>query len=109
MSENFELKELNSLFLEINRGYSVIDIDEQKCYVKHSGLIDISEYNEIEKKFTKKAEDKGLMTKKDLLDFLDSEGLWSKKEESQIEANTNEIKNLKKTLSNLFLEDQKNT
>lgn len=103
------IEKLNKLFVDIIQGFSVIEIDDKKCYVKHSGIFDIENYNSKQKQFTSQAEEKGLMSKDNLLEFLESEDLWSKKEEAEIEAKTIEIKNLKNTIDNLLLEaDKKN-
>ena len=74
--------DLEETFIEMTQGFSEIEFSEGPIFIKHPGLKEVAELNRNKKKFLKKAKDMGVMTEKELLEFLEKDGVWTKEEES---------------------------
>lgn len=97
-------EDIDSIFIDIKNGFSKINYKDSVLYIKHLCINDLEFIENDKKKFIKKAKEKGLKTKKEIEQDLISQGAWSPNEDVLIELKTNELKNLKKTKKNLFLE-----
>ena len=83
------------IFRDIVRGYSTSIIEEEFVYIKHLTPHDQVELEEIEYKYFKIAEKRGVPTESDMLAFLDKEGEWTSSDEQGIERKKIFIKGLK--------------
>ena len=91
----------------MTQGFSEIEFSEGPIFIKHPGLKEVAELNRNKKKFLKKAKDMGVMTEKELLEFLEKDGVWTKEEESFSKNKKNELYNLKKSLERSIVKKQK--
>jgi len=103
---NLEEKKHKLLFREICQGYSRIDIDQEKIYIKHFGDYDFGEFEAEFFYFLEKAKKNGLPTYEERMDLLNSNGDWTKKEDSNLEYKKTKLKTLKKIHTDLFLKSQ---
>jgi hypothetical protein len=104
---NLDQKFLENLFKEIRQGFSLFDYKGNPCYVKHASYSETDVLNETFKQNFEKVKEKGLLTEEELLKMLDDENVWSKEDEASFDKKEMEIENLKKTMSNLIIQDQK--
>jgi len=100
---------LEKIFLEICQGFSKAEFNDSIIYVKHSNIEDINKLNEIKEKYLNKAERMGVMLEKDLLDFLEENGSWTKEEENFYEKSNIEISNLKISADKFIIKAQKDS
>lgn len=107
MSEKNENKFLENLFLEIKDGFSEIRHKHNNIYIKHASLNELKIQNEYYQKFFDKAKGMGVPTDSELAKTLEDNESWTKQEESKYQSLKIEIKNLRKTLENLFTEQEK--
>jgi len=99
---------LDKVFSEINRGYSILLINNKdKLFFKHYSIEEVEFVSEIYDFYKNKAIASGLITLKDLKKRLFEEGVWSDGEESKLFKLQEEEKSLQITLRNLFLEKDK--
>jgi hypothetical protein len=91
------------IFRDIVRGYSAAIIEEEFVYIKHLTPHDQVELEEVEDKYFKIAQKRGVPTEKDMLDFLIKEGEWSEAEDKIIEEKTTFIDSLKKARDKMVL------
>ena len=96
------------VYNDIINGYSTSITEEgETFYIKHLRDVDYAIFEQKRENFKKQAARQGLFTEAQNLEMLDNTGHWSKEEEGKYQALYNEIKNLKKTIRELFLESQK--
>ena len=101
-------KFLDKIFSEINRGYSILLINNKdKLFLKHYSVKELEFVSEIYDFYKNKAINSGLITLKDLKKRLSEEGVWSDEEESKLLKLQEEEKSLQVTSRNLFLEKDK--
>ena len=83
------------IFRDIVRGYSTAIIEEEFVYIKHLTPHDQVELEEIEDKYFKIAQKRGVPTEKEMLDLLVKEEEWSDAEDKFIEEKTMFLDSLK--------------
>jgi hypothetical protein len=105
---NEDNKFFENLFLEIKDGFSEFDFQDQVLYIKHSDLNQLKVINDNYEFFLGRAKKMGIPTEEQVLQDLEEGDLWTKKDESLYQSLEIEISNIKKTLSNLFVEKEKN-
>ena len=91
------------VFRDIVRGYSTAIIQDKEVFIKHLTPHDQVELEEIEERYFLSAQKRGVPTEKDMLDYLEDEGQWTKEDERDITEKKSYLKNLEKTLSQLVL------
>lgn len=96
--------ELDQIFLEIKRGYSTLKIKNKNAYVKHLSVDEVGSLSAEKNKHQAYAQKKGLQTKEEIEKTLEDQGVWTEKDKKDLEQKKIELKNLKKTRNNLFLE-----
>jgi hypothetical protein len=107
MPDDPDSKELTKTFIEISKGFSELEISGTLCYIKHPTMEDFERNGELYERYLEKAKKMGVPTKEEVLDSLNKEGLWTFEEENEIEKIKIEQDNLKKTLKNLVLDQEK--
>lgn len=103
---DLEEKKNKLLFREICQGFSRVDIDKEKVYIKHFGDFDFGHFEEEFFYFLEKAKRSGLPTYEEKLDILYKNKDWSKDYDADIEYKKSKIKRLEKIHSELFLKSQ---
>ena len=99
---------LEQLFINIKNGYTCfLDQHKDKIYFKHYSIKELDVINNIYNQYYTKAVGSGLITLKDLKSRLDSEGVWTQKEEDGLTKLQEEAKSLNQTIKNLFLDKDK--
>jgi hypothetical protein len=91
------------IFRDIVRGYSTAIIEEDFVYIKHLTPHDQVELEEVEQKYFKIAEKRGVPTEKDMIDFLMKEGEWSESKDKEIEKKKMFLENLKTARNKMVL------
>lgn len=90
------MSNLKKLFVDICKGYSIKKWNNQNIYIKHISIIDQAIFDDRYNEYIEEAKIRGLFTLKDRLELLEKEGLWSKKDQS-------ELNNQKLYLDNLII------
>ena len=91
------------IFRDIVRGYSTAIIEEDFVYIKHLTPHDQVELEEVEQKYFKIAEKRGVPTERDMMDFLVKEGEWSESKDKEIEKKKMFLENLKTARNKMVL------
>jgi hypothetical protein len=95
---------LKVVFSEVLRGYSLVDSPLfGKVRVKHFNNFDSAELDIKNKAFFDKAVEKGLTTRKDRIDYLLKENIWTQEENKEILNTKSAIAGLQKTKTKIFL------
>lgn len=95
------------IYAEIKNGYSKVDIGNKTFYFKHPS---VAEYFNIYSNYDNiisEAKSRGLNSEQEQLEYVISEGWWSKDKESQMNSLKKTIQNLIKTKNKLILPSQK--
>ena len=72
------------IFRDIVRGYTTTILEDDFVYIKHLTPHDQVELEEIEEKYYKSAQRRGVPTEKEMLDYLKEEGQWTEEDEKII-------------------------
>ena len=107
MSNEIDEKLLSNLFKQVRLGYTKVNLRGRECFVKHSSIDDIDQMDESYSHFLLKSKKMGVMREKEIFELLDKEGIWTKEDDDDLLKKSNELDNLKKTLSSLILEKEK--
>jgi len=97
---------LRKVLTDVIQGYSSLEHKGELAFVKHFGSKEQQELEVHYENTYKKAQDYGLPTKKEALQFIKDEGLWSDEEENELNSNKSYLKNLKDTKKNLVIPSQ---
>lgn len=99
---------LEQLFINIKNGYTCfLDQNKDKIYLKHYSIKELDLINNIYNQYYTKAVRSGLITLEDLKSRLESEGVWTQKEDDDLTKLQEEAKSLNQTIKNLFLDKDK--
>ena len=107
MPHDLDSKFLSNLFKSLRLGFSEIKIEGKACFVKHANTSDMEKLNNYYKYFLEKSKSMGVMEEKELVEILDKEGIWTKKDDDELFKKEKELESLKNTLKNLLLEKEK--
>jgi hypothetical protein len=91
------------IFRDIVRGYTTTILEDEFVYIKHLTPHDQVELEEIEEKYYKSAQRRGVPTEKEMLEYLKEEGQWTEEDEKIIAQKTLYLDNLKTALNKLIL------
>jgi len=100
-------KDYDKIFYEISKGYSVVNLNCGKAFIKHASLKEINSYHETYDYFLEKAKIKKIPTQEELFKSLSETGQWTKVQEDELQQQEAELKNLKQTEKKLFREFEK--
>ena len=76
----------SQILLEISRGYSVFEINEQTYFFRHFSIEEMLTLDEFERDEAKRAEKMGLKSEGELLKNAMKYGAWTQKEEDKIKS-----------------------
>lgn len=97
-----EKSKLKLIFVDIINGFSHETLEGNKIYLKHLNTFDSGDIESVKDFFHKKAVKAGLPSRSDKLRYLETEDLWTSKEENEIKSIKNFITTLKNTKRKLF-------
>ena len=103
MNENFYIEIVNEIF----DGYTRFDFESQTVFLRHFSLKDQEFLNKKFEQYKKHAVSKGIQEEEDVLTRLNTDGTWTKDDETKILELESFIKNLEKTKSKLALPSQR--
>ena len=104
--KNDESRDLNKLFFDICLGFSRCRHEGNDFYVKHFNIYDQGVCDRFYDKSYSRAQNDGLPTETERLDFLRTEGTWTSEDEVVIAQKEGFIKGLNKSLAKLVIEKQ---
>jgi chorismate mutase len=99
-------EELKIVYLDILNGYTPIKTDYNEGYIKHLNVYDSIDTDKCYKNSFDKARGMGLPTRREQLDYLASEGLWDRSQETEMAQLKTYTDNLQATKSKLFLDSE---
>lgn len=91
------------IFKEISEGFSCVFLEGQKVYIKHQSTSDLVEFDDVYQSYLKRALDKGLETEEQVLESLKKDGMWTEKDENEIESQTFYLESLNRNKKNIVL------
>lgn len=97
---------LRSALSDILRGFSVFEMGSQKVYIKHLGLKDSVDFEEIYEKYYNMLERKGVESEKEILDRFTKQDLWSEEKEKELKDLGEELDAARQTLDKTFVKEQ---
>ena len=101
-----EASAYRKIFRDVIKGYSDVFIDENKYYIKHLSAIDQVDIDDIKESYLKNAKERGIPTKDSVLQSLKKDGIWSEKDESEIERLELFVSQLQANKTQLVLKSQ---
>lgn len=87
---------LKKIYQEVVDGYSPVEIDDRTIYIKHFKLSDFLVLDDLYKKFIDEAKLEGVPSQQDKLKYLKENGLWSDKDDQEINELQSFIQSLEK-------------
>lgn len=100
-----ENENLKIVFSEVLRGYTLVDSPSfKKIRIKHFNNFDSAELDIRNKSFYDKAVENGLPTRKERVDYLIKEGIWTEKKNKEILNTKTNLAGLHKTKEKVFLQ-----
>jgi hypothetical protein len=100
------LDDCRRAYKEILLCHSLDRYNKKFCYIKHFKDIDLSLFQENTDEYIMEAQEQGLETEEEKLILLCKEGHWTWEEEDKIKKFKEQIDNLKRTKSKLFIQAQ---
>ena len=91
------------IFKEISEGFSSVFLEGQKVYIRHQSTSDLVEFDDVYQSYLKKALDKFLETEEQVLESLKEDGMWTEKDENEIESQTFYLESLNRNKKNIVL------
>jgi len=101
-----ETTEYRKIFRDIVQGYSEVLVRGQKYYIKHLTSIDQVAIDEIRDSYYQKAIDRGVPPQSEILEQLNKDGIWTEKDEKEIQRLELFIEQASKNKSELVLKSQ---
>jgi len=96
------------LYSEILLGYSSVVLKDRVFYLKHIDNLDSLEQSEAYAVNFEYAKSKGLQQKKEKLDFIIANNIWTKEKENKISSLEDSLERLHATQKKLFVQAQRN-
>ena len=90
-------------FRDIVHGFSPEEYQGELIYLKHLSPHDQVELEDLTEVYQRQAEDRGLPTEEDMLDFLEQEGSWTQKDNKEVERIENFIALLQSSKTKIVL------
>ncbi len=107
MSENKKvLDDCRRTYKEILLSHSLARYNKKFCYIKHFRDLDLSLFQENTDEYIIEAQEQGLETEDEKLVILCKGEHWTWEEEDRIKELKDEVNNLNKTKSKLFIQSQ---
>lgn len=98
-----ESKDYRLILKEIVDGFSTYFVGEEKHYIKHQSVADVVDFESVYDMHYNKAQTRGLPTEKEIFESLEKEGIWTAKDDAEIEKQSFYAQSLQKNKKNLYL------
>ena len=98
-----EAKGYRLILKEIIDGFSTCHVGKDKHYIKHQAMADIVDFETVYDAHYERAQNRGLPTEEEILLSLKAEGIWTSKDDAEIEKQTFYVESLQKNKKNLYL------
>lgn len=98
-----EISKYRKIFKEISQGFSCFFVNEDRFYIKHQSTSDLVDFDDVFKMHFDKAKSKGLETEEEILEALNREGVWTEKDQAEIDSQTFYLESLIKNKKNIVL------
>ena len=95
------------LYKDVINGYSTATLDGRNLYIRHLRDIDYALIEQKRLAYRQEGASRGLFSARENLEMLVKTGHWTWPEEEEYQTRCSEIKNLRETESQIFLESQK--
>ena len=99
--------QLKIFYLDVVNGYTEATSETfGKVFIRHTNLRNSGYIDECRESHFRRAKEKGLPTNEEQIDYLASEGLWSKKDEARMREITYLLDGLRQSKQKVFLQKQ---
>lgn len=99
-------QQLRKAYADICRGYSVGQLDRKSFVIKHLTAFEYGEADDYQQEQLAKAKAKGIPTREQKSEWLIKNGLWSKKQDTEIKEQADYLENKELTRSKLAFKSQ---
>ena len=98
-----ELKSYRKLLKEITQGFSTYYIGESLRFIKHQSTSDLVDFDDVYESYYDRARTKGLPTEEEIFEELKKDGVWTPKDDTEIESQSLYLDSLIKNKKNIYL------
>lgn len=98
-----ELKSYRKLLKEITQGFSSCCIKEEPCFIRHQSTSDLVDFDDTYDMYFDRARTKGLPIEEEIFADLEEEGIWTPKDDTEIESQSFYLESLTKNKRNIYL------
>ena len=99
-------EELRLLYTQLLEGITKVKSEDVEGYIKHNSAFDSNKVDVVRFESLAKAKSEGLPTEEEKTEYLIKEELWSKEDDTSVAQLQGYYKNLKLSLSKMFLKSQ---
>jgi len=104
---NEQFLKLKQCYAEIIQGYSEVEHDGKKIYIKHYTEKDLLKTDLLYEGIYNKAKSRGLFTVKEKTKLLQESEEWTKEQEDKLQELNVRVSNLQTSISNIFIKAQR--
>ena len=104
--KSLKVSVLKRILRDVAQGYSISHFRDKRIYIRHLGLIDQVDIDDVKDQYYQNALKRGIPKKQEVLDKLKEEGDWTDAEENEIKRQEAFIEQLQKNKTQLVLKTQ---
>lgn len=91
------------IFKEISQGFSSYFVGEKRRYIKHQSFYDLVDFDDVYEMHLERAQSKGLPSELEIFEDLKEDGMWTEKDDAEIEKQSFYVDSLIKNKKNIYL------
>lgn len=91
------------IFKEISQGFSSYFVGEKRRYIKHQSFYDLVDFDDVYEMHLERAQSKGLPSELEIFEDLKKDGMWTEKDDAEIEKQSFYVDSLIKNKKNIYL------
>lgn len=91
------------IFKEIAQGFSSYFVGEKRRYIKHQSFYDLVDFDDVYAMHMERAKKKGLPSESEIFEDLKKDGMWTEKDDAEIEKQSFYVESLVKNKKNIYL------
>lgn len=91
------------IFKEIAQGFSSYFVGEERRYIKHQSFYDLVDFDDVYAMHMERAKKKGLPSESEIFEDLKKDGMWTEKDDAEIEKQSFYVESLVKNKKNIYL------
>lgn len=91
------------IFKEIAQGFSSYFVGEERRYIKHQSFYDLVDFDDVYAMHMERAKKKGLPSESEIFEDLKKDGMWTEKDDAEIEKQSFYVESLIKNKKNIYL------